>query len=87
MKITMKISMKIMGSVKLEHLCLRVKIYIKAWEWYIFQKKKKWGFDKWYICEEENIDMKIMGDWQTVHLAEKKQRMRMVHLPEKKMGA
>ena len=67
----MKISMKIMGSVKLEHLCLRVKIYIKAWEWYIFQKKKKRGFDKWYICEEENIDMKIIGVWWMVHLQKK----------------
>ena len=23
--------------------------------------EKKLGFDKWYICKEENIDIKIMG--------------------------
>ena len=24
-------------------------------------EEKKRGFDKWYICKEENIDMKMIG--------------------------
>ena len=89
MKITMKITMKIMGFVKVEHLCLRVKIYIKEWEWYIFQKKKETGVWQmvhlrrrkyWY----EN-NRCLMNGTSSKKDAYEKDEWQMVHLPQIKM--